>query len=168
MGEQGLLGSSTYFFLLFSFLIFTKCQVLNLRVDGHVTLSCKEPIYYSSQPPSFNILVWVFEPKFYLFFCFFFVACTASPCCQGSDIWMCEHQPERQTWMVLWSFTQWTSPCYWVSWWQKSAWVFDMLWYVTHRAGRGWAVEEGGREGGVGWERVCLKRGWGGGCYIPI
>ena len=26
------LGSSTYFFLLFSFLVFTKCQVLNLRV----------------------------------------------------------------------------------------------------------------------------------------
>ena len=26
------LGSSTYFFLLFPFLVFTKCQVLNLRV----------------------------------------------------------------------------------------------------------------------------------------
>ena len=26
------LGSSTYVFLLFSFLVFTKCQVLNLRV----------------------------------------------------------------------------------------------------------------------------------------
>ena len=25
-------GSSTYFFLLFSFLVFTKCQVLNVRV----------------------------------------------------------------------------------------------------------------------------------------
>ena len=27
------LGSSTYFFLLFPFLVFTKCQVLNLRVS---------------------------------------------------------------------------------------------------------------------------------------
>ena len=26
------LGSSTYFFLLFPFLVFTKCQVLDLRV----------------------------------------------------------------------------------------------------------------------------------------
>ena len=26
------LGSSTYFFMLYSFLVFTKCQVLNLRV----------------------------------------------------------------------------------------------------------------------------------------
>ena len=26
------LGSSTYFFLLFSFLVFTKCQILNVRV----------------------------------------------------------------------------------------------------------------------------------------
>ena len=38
------LGSSTYFFLLFSFLVLTKCQVLNIRVGGHVTRSCKGPI----------------------------------------------------------------------------------------------------------------------------
>ena len=40
-------GSSTYFFLLYSFLEFTKCPDLNLGVVGHVTRSCKGPILCS-------------------------------------------------------------------------------------------------------------------------
>ena len=38
------LGSSTQFFLLFPFLVFMKCQVLNVGVVGHVTLSCKRSV----------------------------------------------------------------------------------------------------------------------------
>ena len=38
------LGSSTYFFLLFSFLVLTKCQVLNLRVCRSRDQSYKGPI----------------------------------------------------------------------------------------------------------------------------
>ena len=53
------IGSSTYFFLLFSFLVFTKCQVLNLRVGtrvGHVTRSCKGPIAHVDTPTIYTCL----------------------------------------------------------------------------------------------------------------